>query len=543
MHSIPKSSLELKTSINIFNTKYQLFSDFLFRRMASAQDSLGQEDSTKPPPCTIHEQAEVVGGGVAGESFTVENVVSTSCDGDSQTENTDKAEEIEEAVGPSGLQAPVLVQQAVCGEDDPPSLCEYERLRERNIREREEAMKEAMEEIDEAKQDMRNNAPGVADKRKAVEDMGGKNKRRKKEVVQVRRSGRDRKPVTYTVDKDLDGRSRKRTRAAPVKNSTSTVVKRSTNARAQVSSTRTLRPRQPVDYAEIPEPEADGFIWCSTCGTEEYNGCEKHVTLFGDNKMFKLEIGPSAIKGVNVGQGVFNRGKFIPEGTLFGPYTGNFIPAAEYVEVEKAGMESGNAWEIRDKDNKKTVGFIDPGMKPDPKVHWMSKVNCACTASEQNLVGFQLAGQVYYRAIVGIRVGRELLVFYGETYARGLGIKMDKFEKYLGKEDQTKEAVRCDYCSSTMDGRSWLNTWGKGREVLTGAKQDRPQRWSRWLIMGRGRMSARSVERGLHPKIICSNMAQSTRNSSLSYARLLDVGRVTLMLVVCTFTRSHSMKG
>ena len=83
------------------------------------------------------------------------------------------------------------------------------------------------------------------------------------------------------------------------KNSTSTVKRRSTSARAQVSSTRTLRPRQPVNYAEIPEPDADGFIWCSTCGTEEYNGCEKHVTLFGDNKMFKLEIGPSAIKGLS----------------------------------------------------------------------------------------------------------------------------------------------------------------------------------------------------------------------------------------------------
>ena len=417
--------------------------------MASPQESSGHDYSTKSPPCTVHEQAEPGGGGVAGELFTVENVAFTSCDGDSQVENIDKAEDIEQAPGPSGLQAPVIVQQAFCGEDDPPSLCEYERLRERNIREREEAMKEAMDEINEAKQEMKDNAPGVVDKRKALEELGGKNKRRKKEVVQVRRSGRDRKPVTYTVDEDLDGRSRKRTRGVTENNST--VRRRSTNARAQVSSTRTLRPRQPVDYAEIPELEADGFIWCSTCATEEYNGCEKHVTLFGDNKMFKLEIGQSAIKGVNVGQGLFNRGKFIPEGTLFGPYTGNFIPAAEYEEVEKAGMESGNAWEIRDKDNKKTVGFIDPGMKPDPTVHWMSKVNYASMASEQNLVGFQLAGQVYYRAIMGIRVGRELLVFYGETYARGLGIKMEKFEKYLGKEDHTKEAVRCDYCSTTMD--------------------------------------------------------------------------------------------
>ena len=131
----------------------------------------------------------------------MENVVFTSFDGDSQVKNTDKAAgDIEEA-GPSGLQAPVpvLVQEAVCGEDDPPSLCEYEKLRERNIREREEAMKEAMKEINEAKEEMRDNAPGVAEKRKAVDDIGGKNKRRKKEVVQVRRSGRDRKPVKYTV--------------------------------------------------------------------------------------------------------------------------------------------------------------------------------------------------------------------------------------------------------------------------------------------------------------------------------------------------------
>ena len=128
--------------------------------MASPQESSGQGYSTKSPPCTIHEQAEP-GGGVAGESFTVENVLFTSCDGDSQVENTDKEEDIEEAAGPSGLDAPVLVQQAVCGEVVPPSLCEYERLRERNIREREEAMKEAMEEINEAKQEMRDRVPRV----------------------------------------------------------------------------------------------------------------------------------------------------------------------------------------------------------------------------------------------------------------------------------------------------------------------------------------------------------------------------------------------
>ena len=82
--------------------------------MGSPQEYPGKDDSTKSPPCAVHEQAEP-GGGVAGDSFTVENVVLTSCNGDSQVENVDKAEDIEEAAGPSGLQALVLVQQDVCG--------------------------------------------------------------------------------------------------------------------------------------------------------------------------------------------------------------------------------------------------------------------------------------------------------------------------------------------------------------------------------------------------------------------------------------------
>ena len=45
--------------------------------------------------------------------------------------------------------------------EDPPQLCEYERLKKRNIRERDEALKEAMGEIEEDKQDMRDNAPRV----------------------------------------------------------------------------------------------------------------------------------------------------------------------------------------------------------------------------------------------------------------------------------------------------------------------------------------------------------------------------------------------
>ena len=77
--------------------------------------------------------------------------------------------------GSSGEQPLVVDQQAICGGDDPPELCAYERLRERNIRERHEAMKEAKGEIEEAKQDMRDNAPGAKGANQVLS--GGRRKR------------------------------------------------------------------------------------------------------------------------------------------------------------------------------------------------------------------------------------------------------------------------------------------------------------------------------------------------------------------------------
>jgi predicted RNA-binding Zn-ribbon protein involved in translation (DUF1610 family) len=384
--------------------------------------------------------------------------------------------ELDALAGPSGEQPQVVIQQAaaVTGGDDPPELCEYEKLRERNIKERDEAMKEAMEEIEEAKQDMRDNAPGP--KRAAEEEAGGKGKRKKVEpVLEVRRSGREKKPVTYVVDEDLDGRSRKRGRQMGGRRSNegSKTPVRSGRGKKTTSkpdpppilpsSSRTLRPRKHVDYSEVPEPEADGFIWCSTCGKEEYNGCEKHITYFGDNKEFLVVVGRRIGGGRDGGEGVVNRGEDIPEGVLFGPYTGKFIPAAEYDEIKKAKMESGNAWEIRDHYNNKTVGFIDPGMNPDPQLHWMAKINCPTKTQEQNLVGFQLAGQIYYRVIMDIPYGKELLVWYGKTYAEEIGIEVETVDKYTGDEDHAEEAVKCEYCCTGMKGGKLKEHLGMGQ--------------------------------------------------------------------------------
>ena len=390
--------------------------------------------------------------------------------GDQLLHDSNLVDEYVEA-GPSVEQDQVVLQHAPCVGDHPPELSEYEKLRERNIRERDEAMKEAMKEIDDAKQEMRDNAPG-AKKRAAEEESGGKTKRKMMEpVVEVRSSGRERKLVSYVEEEeeDLDGRSRKRGRKvgggrvkSVARSGKGKNISISNSTQTLPSSTRTLRPRKPVDYSEVPGPKADGFIWCSTCNKEEYNGCERHIIYFGDNKEFNLEVEKSSA-GRRAGDGVVNRGKMVPKGVLFGPYLGKFITVAEYEVIKAAKMESGNAWEIRDQFNRKTVGYIDPGVNPDPQLHWMAKINCPNQTKQQNLVAFQLAGQIYYRVMADIPSGKELLVWYGSTYAEELGIDTKTMDKYKGDEDHTEVAVSCEYCGDGLRGEKELQEHvGKG---------------------------------------------------------------------------------
>ena len=53
-------------------------------------------------------------------------------------------------------------------------------------------------------------------------------------------------------------------------------------------------------------------------------------------------------------------------------------------------------------------------------------VNCARKESEQNLIAFQHGGQVLYRCCRPVRSGEELLVWYGDDYAKELGIIFDE---------------------------------------------------------------------------------------------------------------------
>ena len=74
--------------------------------------------------------------------------------------------------------------------------------------------------------------------------------------------------------------------------------------------------------------------------------------------------------------------------------------------------------------------------------NWLRYINCSRTESEQNLVAFQYHSQIYYRAYKEIKHGDELLVWYGDEYARDLGIvaaDMDEKNDDLPKENSQQK--------------------------------------------------------------------------------------------------------
>ena len=227
---------------------------------------------------------------------------------------------------------PLEVAANACGEDESP-LSEYEKLRERNIREREEAMKHVMEEIDDVKRELNENAPGAVKRQMDSGKDGVKPKKQKvAEVTAPRRSSRQRRVVSYVEESEEGGTM------------TSKVGRKAviTSSHNGEEFSRSLRPRKAVNYAEEPEVADDKFIWCWKCNKMEFNGCERHPPLFSNLENTELKVENSTV-GRNAGDGIMNRGAVIVEGTIFGPYTGKYILAKDYEEIKKAKQESGYA--------------------------------------------------------------------------------------------------------------------------------------------------------------------------------------------------------
>eukprot|EP00063_Salmo_salar_P031031 XP_014005866.1 PREDICTED: histone-lysine N-methyltransferase PRDM9-like [Salmo salar] len=88
-------------------------------------------------------------------------------------------------------------------------------------------------------------------------------------------------------------------------------------------------------------------------------------------------------------------------------------------------------------------------------------VNCARSEEEQNLVAFQYRGEIMYRCCKPITVGEELLVWYGEEYARDLGIIFDflwdrKSSARGVNESSQSQIFSCSGCPFSFTAQIYL---------------------------------------------------------------------------------------
>ena len=73
--------------------------------------------------------------------------------------------------------------------------------------------------------------------------------------------------------------------------------------------------------------------------------------------------------------------------------------------------------------------------------NWLRFINCARNEEEQNLVAFQFKGHIYYRTFKTVYPGNELFVWYGEEYAKDLGISVGHSGMLPNSELATKHPV------------------------------------------------------------------------------------------------------
>ncbi|KAJ8355146.1 hypothetical protein AAFF_G00090620 [Aldrovandia affinis] len=161
-----------------------------------------------------------------------------------------------------------------------------------------------------------------------------------------------------------------------------------------------------------------------------------------------LEVRVSGIPGA--GLGVFNRDQRLPVGVHFGPYEGELTD-------EDEAIDSGYSWMIYR--SKRCVDYIDA--RRETHSNWMRYVNCARNEEEQNLVAFQYRGSILYRCFKPILPGLELLVWYGEEYAKDLIITFDYLwsNKCSAKEGErvSSEFFYCTQCPLSYTAEVYLH--------------------------------------------------------------------------------------
>ncbi|KAJ8367233.1 hypothetical protein AAFF_G00324130 [Aldrovandia affinis] len=163
-----------------------------------------------------------------------------------------------------------------------------------------------------------------------------------------------------------------------------------------------LRSRPSVRYTEEEEPRDEDYLYCEECDS-----------FFTDEWLSSpcLSVWRSeSLALVRAGLGVFNRDQRLPVGCTPGPYEGELTD-------EDEAIDSGYSWMYR--------------------------------------------GSILYRCFKPILPGRELLVWYGEEYAKDLGITFD----YLwsnkcsakGGERVSSEFFSCTQCPLSYTAEVYLH--------------------------------------------------------------------------------------
>jgi len=174
-----------------------------------------------------------------------------------------------------------------------------------------------------------------------------------------------------------------------------------------------------VCTSDCKDPSLDQ-IYCYGCDDFGHGICPQHPLVFVQNLPIKgdaantlpnfLQLKHSSIP--DAGFGIFTQ-ILIPAGSAFGPYEGVLL------DWDDAKADSDYSWELiaRTGEEHLTVDASD-------KTHsnFLRWINCARYKEEQNMVCFQFEQCLFYVVVRPVHPGEELLIWYGASYARRLGI-------------------------------------------------------------------------------------------------------------------------